>query len=157
MILKPLRDAIQDHDPIRAIIRGSGLNQDGRTPGITLPNGTSQEALMRHVYEVAGLDPCETDFVEAHGTGTQAGDHIETAALAKVFCHNRSPMRPLRVGSIKTNVGHLEGTSGVAGVIKAVLMLENRTFLPNRNFRVVNPRIRCEDWKLKVRVPNTFI
>ncbi|GMG22346.1 unnamed protein product [Aspergillus oryzae] len=84
LILKPLRDAIQDHDPIRAIIRGSGLNQDGRTPGITLPNGTSQEALMRHVYEVAGLDPCETDFVEAHGTGTQAGDHIETAALAKL-------------------------------------------------------------------------
>ncbi|OOO04460.1 Beta-ketoacyl synthase [Aspergillus oryzae] len=152
LILKPLRDAIQDHDPIRAIIRGSGLNQDGRTPGITLPNGTSQEALMRHVYEVAGLDPCETDFVEAHGTGTQAGDHIETAALAKVFCHNRRPMRPLRVGSIKTNIGHLEGTSGVAGVIKAVLMLENRTFLPNRNFRVVNPRIRCEDWKLKIQL-----
>ncbi|KAK6826286.1 hypothetical protein RU639_005388 [Aspergillus parasiticus] len=152
LILKPLRDAIQDHDPIRVIIRGSGLNQDGRTPGITLPNGTSQEALMRHVYEVAGLDPCETDFVEAHGTGTQAGDHIETAALAKVFCHSRSPMRPLRVGSIKTNVGHLEGTSGVAGVIKAVLMLENRTFLPNRNFRVVNPRIRCEDWKLKIQL-----
>ncbi|KAE8325397.1 hypothetical protein BDV39DRAFT_206936 [Aspergillus sergii] len=152
LILKPLKDAIQDRDPIRAIIRGSGLNQDGRTPGITLPNGASQEALMRHVYQVAGLDPCETDFVEAHGTGTQAGDHIETAALAKVFCHNRSPMRPLRVGSIKTNVGHLEGTSGVAGVIKAILMLENRTFLPNRNFLVVNPRIRCEDWKLKIQL-----
>ncbi|KAB8257378.1 hypothetical protein BDV32DRAFT_140451 [Aspergillus pseudonomiae] len=152
LILKPLRDAIQDHDPIRAIIRGSGLNQDGRTPGITLPSGASQETLMRHVYQVAGLDPCETDFVEAHGTGTQAGDHIETGALAKVFCHNRSPMRPLRVGSIKTNVGHLEGTSGVAGVVKAVLMLENRTFLPNRNFRVVNPRIRCEDWRLKIQL-----
>ncbi|OGM48922.1 polyketide synthase [Aspergillus bombycis] len=152
LVLKPLRDAIQDHDPIRAIIRGSGLNQDGRTPGITLPSGASQEALMRHVYQGAGLDPCETDFVEAHGTGTQAGDHIETAALAKVFCQNRSPMRPLRVGSIKTNVGHLEGTSGVAGVIKAVLMLENRTFLPNRNFRIVNPRIRCEDWRLKIQL-----
>lgn len=112
---------------------------------------------MRHVYQVAGLEPCETDFVEAHGTGTQAGDHIETAALAKVFCHSRSPMRPLRVGSIKTNVGHLEGTSGVGGVIKAVLMLENRTFLPNRNFRLVNPRIRCKDWHLKVRILNAFI
>ncbi|KAE8132883.1 hypothetical protein BDV38DRAFT_287358 [Aspergillus pseudotamarii] len=152
LILKPLRDAIQHHDPIRAIIRGSGLNQDGRTPGITLPSGASQEALMRHVYQVAGLDPCETDFVEAHGTGTQAGDHIEAAALAKVLCHNRSPIRSLRIGSIKTNVGHLEGTSGVAGVIKAVLMLENRTFVPNRNFRVVNPRIRCEDWKLKIQL-----
>ncbi|KAE8356822.1 hypothetical protein BDV28DRAFT_144737 [Aspergillus coremiiformis] len=152
LILKPLRDAIHDHDPIRAIIRGSGLNQDGRTPGITLPSGGSQEALMRHVYQVAGLDPGETDFVEAHGTGTQAGDHIETAALAKVFCHSRSSTRPLRIGSIKTNVGHLEGTSGVAGVIKAVLMLENRTFLPNRNFRVLNPRIHCDEWKLKVQL-----
>ncbi|KAE8394085.1 hypothetical protein BDV23DRAFT_190741 [Aspergillus alliaceus] len=152
LILKPLRDAIRDHDPIRAIIRGSGLNQDGRTPGITLPSGASQEALVRHVYQVAGLDPCETDFVEAHGTGTQAGDYIETAALASIFCDGRSPKRPLRVGSIKTNIGHLEGTSGVAGVIKAVLMLENQTFLPNRNFRVLNPRIRCEEWKLKIQL-----
>lgn len=126
------------------------MNQDGRTPGITLPSGAAQEALIRHVYKTAGLDPAATEFVEAHGTGTQAGDPIETGALAKVFCQDRDPTQPLRVGSIKTNVGHLEGTSGVAGVIKAILMLENRTFLPSRGFTSLNPRILLDDWKVKV-------
>ncbi|GIJ86709.1 polyketide synthase [Aspergillus pseudoviridinutans] len=149
LILKPLKDAIRDKDPIRAVIRGSGSNQDGRTPGITLPSGASQEALIRHVYSMAGLHPHDTEFVETHGTGTQAGDPIETGALARVFCADRNSDRLLRIGSIKTNVGHLEGTSGVAGVIKAVLMLENRTFLPNRNFTSLNPRILLDEWKLK--------
>ena len=102
---------------------------------------------------MACLNPADTDFVEAHGTGTQAGDPIETEALARVFGPGRTTERPLRIGSIKTNVGHLEGTSGVAGVIKAVLMLENRMFLPNRNFNALNSRILLDDWKLKVRVP----
>lgn len=150
MILKPLKDAIRNGDTIRGIIRGSGSNQDGRTPGITLPSVTSQEALIRDVYISAGLDPCETEFVEAHGTGTQAGDPIETTALSRVFCADRPVSIPLRIGSIKTNVGHLEGTSGVAGVIKAVLMLENRLFLPNRNFKTLNPRILLDEWKMKV-------
>jgi acyl transferase domain-containing protein len=109
----------------------------------------SQEALIRHVYSMAGLDPHDTEFVETHGTGTQAGDPIETGALARVFCADRNSEKSLRIGSIKTNVGHLEGTSGVAGVIKAVLMLENRTFLPNRNFTSLNPRILVGEWKLK--------
>lgn len=151
---------MRDRDPIRAIIRGSGLNQDGRTPGITLPSGIAQEALISHVYKSAGLDPAATEFVEAHGTGTQAGDPIETGALAKVFCQNRDSMQPLRVGSIKTNVGHLEGTSGVAGVIKAILMLENGTFLPSRGFTSLNPRILIDDWKIKVSaqvVENCFL
>jgi acyl transferase domain-containing protein len=98
---------------------------------------------------MAGLHPHDTEFVETHGTGTQAGDPIETRALASVFCAERKSDRPLRIGSIKTNVGHLEGTSGVAGVIKAVLMLENHTFLPNRNFTSLNPRILLDEWKLK--------
>ncbi|RAK99944.1 putative polyketide synthase [Aspergillus ibericus CBS 121593] len=152
LILKPLKDAIRDRDHIHAIIRGSGSNQDGRTPGITLPSGAAQEALIRRVYETAGLNPVDTDFVEAHGTGTQAGDPIETEALARVFGPGRTAKRPLRIGSIKTNVGHLEGTSGVAGVIKAVLMLENRMFLPNRNFNTLNPRILLDEWKLKVQL-----
>ncbi|KAF4207594.1 hypothetical protein CNMCM8927_002671 [Aspergillus lentulus] len=156
LILKPLKDAIRDKDPIRAVIRGSGSNQDGRTPGITLPSGASQEALIRHVYSMAGLHPHDTEFVETHGTGTQAGDPIETGALARVFCANRNSEKPLRIGSIKTNVGHLEGTSGVAGVIKAVLMLENRTFLPNRNFTSLNPRILLDEWKLKAWSPIFF-
>ncbi|KAI9927041.1 hypothetical protein MW887_003422 [Aspergillus wentii] len=152
LILKPLQSALREGDTIRAIIRGSGSNQDGRTPGITLPSSASQEALIRDVYSTAGLDPLETEFVEAHGTGTQAGDPIETGALAKVFSPGRAVDRPLRVGSIKTNVGHLEGTSGVAGVIKAVLMLENRVFLPNRNFKTLNPRILLDEWKLKLQL-----
>jgi acyl transferase domain-containing protein len=102
------------------------------------------------VYARAGLDPSETDFVEAHGTGTQAGDPIETDAIGRVFGPGRSSDYPLRIGSIKTNVGHLEGASGIAGVIKGVLMLENRMFLPNRNFEIVNSRIPLDGWKLKV-------
>ena len=132
------------------MIRGTGSNQDGRTAGITLPNGAAQESLIRSVYTRADLDPSETDFVEAHGTGTLAGDPIETGAIARVFGTGRPPDNPVRIGSIKTNVGHLEGASGVAGVIKAVLMLENRMFLPNRNFETINPRIPLDDWKLKV-------
>lgn len=104
------------------------------------------------MYARADLDPSETDFVEAHGTGTLAGDPVETGAIARVFGIGRPPDNPVRIGSIKTNVGHLEGASGVAGVIKAVLMLENRMFLPNRNFEKINPRIPLDDWKLKVRI-----
>lgn len=88
--------------------------------------------------------------MEAHGTGTLAGDPVETGAIARVFGSGRPPDNPVRIGSIKTNVGHLEGASGVAGVIKAVLMLENRMFLPNRNFEKINPRIPLDDWNLKV-------
>ena len=146
-----MADAIRDGDTIRAVIRASGSNQDGRTPGITLPSGPLQETLIRDVYTAAGLDPHETEFVETHGTGTQAGDPTEAGAVAKVFSPDRPPDRPLRLGSIKTNVGHLEGASGIAGVIKAVLMLENSIFLPNRNFKTLNSRIPLQEWKLKVR------
>ncbi|CAI7660617.1 unnamed protein product [Penicillium glandicola] len=152
LILKPLAKALHDHNKIRAVIRGTGSNQDGRTAGITLPNGVAQESLIRSVYTRADLDPSETDFVEAHGTGTLAGDPVETGAIARVFSTGRPLDNPVRIGSIKTNVGHLEGASGVAGVIKAVLMLETRIFLPNRNFEKINPRIALDDWKLKVQL-----
>ncbi|KAJ5206570.1 Acyl transferase/acyl hydrolase/lysophospholipase [Penicillium cf. griseofulvum] len=152
LILKPLAKALHDRNKIRAVIRSTGSNQDGRTAGITMPNGVAQERLIRSVYARADLDPSETDFVEAHGTGTMAGDPVETGAIARVFGAGRPPDNPVRIGSIKTNVGHLEGASGVAGVIKAVLMLENRLFLPNRNFDKINPRIPLGDWKLKVQL-----
>lgn len=139
------------------MIRGTGSNQDGRTPGITLPSGIAQETLIRDVYARAGLDPKETEVVEAHGTGTQAGDPIETAAISRVLGSDREPGQKIRIGSIKTNVGHLEGASGVAGVIKAVLMLENRMILPSRNFRTSNPQIPLDDWKLKVCNPQSSI
>ncbi|KAL6715297.1 hypothetical protein ACLMJK_007562 [Lecanora helva] len=150
IILKPLADALRDGDTVRAVIRGTGSNQDGKTSGITLPNAYAQEALIRSTYKNSGLDPTETTYVEAHGTGTPAGDPLETGALSKVFCPTRSPEEPLKIGSIKTNVGHLEGASGIAGVIKTVLMLENKIILPNRNFQNANPRIPLYDWKLKV-------
>lgn len=133
------------------MIRGTGSNQDGRTAGIALPNRVAQENLIRSVYARTGLDPSQADFVEAHGTGTQAGDPLETKAISEVFGAGRPVDNPVRIGSIKTNVGHLEGASGVAGVIKAVMMLENRMFLPNRNFEKLNPHIHLDEWNLKVR------
>ncbi|KAJ5170061.1 Acyl transferase/acyl hydrolase/lysophospholipase [Penicillium coprophilum] len=158
LILKPLAKALHDHNEIRAVIRGTGSNQDGRTAGITLPNGAAQESLIRTVYARANLDPLETDFVEAHGTGTLAGDPVETGAIARIFGTGRPPEDPVRIGSVKTNFGHLEGASGIAGVIKAVLMLENCMFLPNRNFEKINPRIPLDDWKLKVQLrPESWV
>lgn len=106
IILKPLDAALRDHDPIRAIIRNTGTNQDGKTAGITMPNGESQVALIQSVYEAARLNPLDTDYLEAHGTGTAVGDPIEAAALGKVF-GRKSNQRPVYIGSIKSNLGHL--------------------------------------------------
>jgi acyl transferase domain-containing protein len=132
------------------VVRNSGTNQDGRTPGITLPSGKAQVELIDRLYKSAGLDPVQTSYVEAHGTGTAAGDPIEAASLSKIFAVGRLSHEPLRVGSIKSNIGHLEGGSGVAGVVKTVLMLEKNLILPNFDFKNANPRIPIQDWKLKV-------
>ena len=132
------------------MIRNTGINQDGKTPGLSYPSGDAQAALIASVYNGANLDPLETTYVEAHGTGTPAGDPIEAAALSRIFCPGRHHDQPLTVGSIKTNVGHLEGASGLAGVIKTVLMLEKKQIVPNVNFEKKNPRIPLEDLKMKV-------
>ncbi|KAH8883107.1 putative polyketide synthase [Thozetella sp. PMI_491] len=150
VFLKPLADALRDGDPIRAVLRNTGSNQDGKTPGITLPSRDAQEELIRSVYEQANMDPAATSYVECHGTGTLAGDPLETSALANVFTSMRSAGDKLLIGSVKTNIGHLEGASGVAGLIKSVLMLERGKILPNRNFETPSKRIPFEDWKLKV-------
>lgn len=126
------------------------MNQDGKTSGITLPSRHAQESLIQNVYDKAGLNPLDTSYVECHGTGTPAGDPLETAAISHVFGRGRSQDEPLHIGSVKTNIGHLEGASGVAGIIKTVLMLENQTILPNRNFQNVNKQIPLYDWKLNV-------
>lgn len=115
-----------------------------------MPNGFAQETLIRHVYDKTGLDPLDTSYVECHGTGTQAGDTTETRALSRVFSPGRNEDDPLVIGSVKTNVGHTEGASGVTGIIKTILMLENSIILPNRNFQKANPRIPLKDWKLRV-------
>ncbi|KAH7398011.1 putative polyketide synthase [Cadophora sp. MPI-SDFR-AT-0126] len=150
LVLKPLSAALENGNTIRAVIRNSGTNQDGRTSGITLPSGKAQVQLIERLYASAGLDPKETTYVEAHGTGTTAGDPIEAASLARVFCKGREEGDMLRVGSVKSNIGHLEGGSGIAGVVKTVLMLERGEILPNFDFREANMRIPLNEWKIKV-------
>ncbi|KJR88229.1 polyketide synthase [Sporothrix schenckii 1099-18] len=152
IVLKPLDQALRDNDPVRAVIVGTGLNQDGKTPGITMPSGEAQEALMRQVYRNAGLDPKECGFVEAHGTGTKVGDPIEATALHNVLGLDRTTRDPLYIGSVKSNIGHLEAASGIAGIIKAALMLERGFILPNHDFKVPNPKIPWKEWNMKVPI-----
>ncbi|KAL5041185.1 hypothetical protein BDW71DRAFT_213267 [Aspergillus fruticulosus] len=141
LVLKRVSDALRDGDTIRAVIRSTGSNSDGRTPGIAQPSGEAQEKLIKETYAKAYLDLGATRFFEAHGTGTAVGDPIEANAIGAAFSQYRSPDEPLYVGAVKSNVGHLEGTSGVAGVIKAVLALEKGVIPPNTNFEKINPRI----------------
>ncbi|KAL8963122.1 MAG: hypothetical protein Q9193_000576 [Seirophora villosa] len=150
LILKPLQDAIRDGDNVRAIIRNTGANQDGKTNGITFPSCDAQAKLIESVYEAAGLDPLETDYVEAHGTGTAAGDPVEAEALARSLTQKRVPEKPLIVGPVKSNVGHLEAASGLAAMVKTTMALEQDLIPPNFDFEEANQAIRLEKWKLKV-------
>ncbi|KKZ65546.1 hypothetical protein EMCG_08619 [[Emmonsia] crescens] len=150
IVLKPLNAAIQAGDAIRAVIVNSGINQDGRTQGITMPSSVAQERLIRSVYAEARIDPFETGYVEAHGTGTKVGDPMEANALYSVFGKGRPSNQPLLVGSIKSNIGHTEGASGVVSVIKTALMLEKGFILPNCDFEKPNSAIPLEEWNLKV-------
>lgn len=143
VVLKPLRTAVRDGDTIRAVIRETGVNQDGRTSSITVPSAEAQERLIREVYWRAGLDMERTRFVEAHGTGTSTGDPIEAAALASAFKCRRDT--PLYVGTIKSTIGHLEGGSGVASLIKSILILESAIIPANFDIQQVNPRILAEE------------
>ena len=152
LIIKPLQAALEDGNTIRAIVRATGVNQDGRTPGMTLPSKLAQEKLIRSVYSAAGLDLATTSYVEAHGTGTLAGDPVEAGAIAAAWSGRRSKT-PLYIGAIKSNIGHLEGASGVAGIIKTVQVLENALIPPNVNFEKVNPKIFPEKWNIEVRTP----
>lgn len=152
LILKPLHDALHDGNTIHAVIRNTASNQDGRTAGITVPNQQAQESLILSAYAEAGIDPAETDFFEAHGTGTQAGDVIEAGAISTAFCSSARPSsRPLYVGSIKTQIGHCEGASGVAGMLHAILSVKHGYILPNCNFEFPNEKIPLKEWRLKVR------
>jgi acyl transferase domain-containing protein len=152
VVLKPLSLAIKDGNLIRAVIRNSALNQDGRTPqGISVPNGEAQEELIRRAYAEAGLVPAETDYVEAHGTGTAVGDPIEAKAIANVLARPREATQgPLIMGSVKGNIGHTESAAGIAGLIKSVLMLENQAVAPQVNYEKPNPKIPLHIWNLKV-------
>ncbi|KAL4738753.1 hypothetical protein BDV11DRAFT_215729 [Aspergillus similis] len=138
ILIKRLGDAVRDQDPIRAVIRSTAVNCDGQSAGISAPNPAAHERMIRRAYKVAALnDALDTPFVECHGTGTPSGDPLELQAIASVFGGSLDTY----VGSIKANVGHAEGASGITSIIKAVLMLENRVIPPQTNFAVPNPRI----------------
>ena len=141
---------MRDSDTIRAVIRGTGINHNGRTPGISAPSGEAQERLIKAVYRSAGLSTNDTTFVEAHGTGTLVGDPIEANAIASAF-QSRKRKTPLYIGAIKSGIGHLEGASGIAGIIKSILILENGIIPPNVNFERANPKIDTR--KLKIAFP----
>lgn len=150
VILQPLALAIADRNPVHAIILGSGVNSDGRTTGLAMPNQAAQEALLRRVYREAGISPSEISYVEAHGTGTSVGDPIECAALGAVFGLSRAPGDRCRIGSVKSNIGHLEPASGIAGLLKVVLALRHRAIPQNLHFTVPNPKIPFEELNLSV-------
>lgn len=150
VLLKRVDDALRDGDCVRAVIRNTAVNQDGRTNGITLPSQKAQETLQESIYKNAGLDPGYTHYVEAHGTGTAAGDVAELQAIAKVFCKSTNRSNCLHVGSIKSNIGHLESSSGLAGLMKTVLVLERGLIPPNADFQVGKSELNFESWKIKV-------
>ncbi|PYH45916.1 type I polyketide synthase [Aspergillus saccharolyticus JOP 1030-1] len=148
LIVKDLEKALSDGDTIRSVILATALDHDGRTPGLTYPSGDAQVRLIQSAYQSCGLNPAETSFVEAHGTGTSAGDPIEVKSLAQAF---QTPQRgqPLYVGAVKSNIGHLEGSSGIAGILKTVLILEAGLIPPNVNFEKVNPQIKHDEWNIR--------
>ncbi|KAF7563745.1 hypothetical protein G7046_g409 [Stylonectria norvegica] len=151
VLLKPLSAALRDGDHVRAVIRNSALNQDGRTPGISVPSSLAQKEAIIKAYRQANLD-LHADYVEAHGTGTKVGDPIEASAIAAALTQGRTSDNPLPIGSIKANIGHTEGTAGLAGLIKAVLMLEHGTIPPQANYKTHNPDVLLNEWKLRIPI-----
>lgn len=141
VVLKPLSRALADNNPIYAVIRGTATNSDGRTNGLIAPSGQAQKAVLASAYRRAGLSPGAVQYVEAHGTGTALGDAIEAKALGAVLADGRPPGSRCLVGSVKTNIGHLEAAAGVAGLIKVALALHHRTIPPSLNFTEPNPHI----------------
>ncbi|KAJ5809264.1 polyketide synthase [Penicillium pulvis] len=146
VVLKPLDRALRDNDHIEGIIRGTGVNSDGQSPGLTMPTVEAQAALIRETYRRAGLDPIKDrcQYFECHGTGTPAGDPVESRAIYEAMIRDREsePTTPLYVGSIKTLIGHLEGGAGLAGILKALLSIKHRTIFPNLLFNELNPKIK---------------
>ncbi len=152
LVLKRLADAVANQDNILAVVRGSAVNHDGTSSGITVPNGIAQTALLRQALANARLNADDIDYIEAHGTGTILGDPIEVEALADVYGkrQNRLP-----IGSVKTNIGHLEAAAGVAGVMKAVLALQHGELPPHLNFNTPNPRIAWDSLPFDVVTERT--
>ncbi|WP_375496224.1 type I polyketide synthase, partial [uncultured Nostoc sp.] len=155
IILKRLSDAVTDGDNILAVIRASAINQDGHTSGLTVPNGPSQQAVIRQALNNAGIKPDQIGYIEAHGTGTSLGDPIEVTALGAVFGVSHSQQHPLIVGSVKTNIGHLEAAAGIAGLIKSVLQLQHEEIAPHLHLKQPNPYINWAE--LPIQVPTEIV
>ncbi|MFE9607243.1 amino acid adenylation domain-containing protein [Streptomyces sp. NPDC006012] len=153
--LKRLDDALRDGDPIHAVVIGSGVNQDGRTNGITVPNADAQVALIERVCAEAGIVPGSLQYVEAHGTSTPVGDPIEARALGRALSIGREPGAPCYVGSVKTNIGHTESAAGIAGLIKTALSLKHRKIPPHINLDQLNPAIDPD--ALPYRIPTRTV
>ena len=141
IVIKRLEDALADGDRIRAVIRGSAINQDGASGGLTVPNGVAQQRVIADALKRANLKPSDVGYLEAHGTGTSLGDPIEAQAAGAALGIGREPGRPLLIGSAKTNIGHLEAAAGIAGVIKVILSLEHETLPKHLNFENPSPHI----------------
>ncbi len=150
VVLKRTADAIRDGDRVRAVIRASAVNQDGASGGLTVPNGGAQQRVIAEALRRAGITGADVDYLEAHGTGTSLGDPIEVQAAGAVLGEGRDADRPLLIGSVKTNIGHLEAASGVAGLIKVVLSLEHETLPEHLHFQQPSPHIPWD--RLPVRV-----
>ncbi|HUL78058.1 MAG TPA: type I polyketide synthase, partial [Vicinamibacteria bacterium] len=155
VVLKRISDALADEDRILALIRGTAINQDGRSSGITAPNGPAQEAVIREALVRAGVSPLEIGYLETHGTGTSLGDPIEVRALAAVLGAGRPVERPLLIGSVKTNIGHLEAGAGIAGFIKMVLALEHEEIPPHLHFTTPNPHVPWAELPVRVATDRT--
>lgn len=146
IVLKRLSDARRDGDPIHAVLRGSAVNHDGPSGGLTVPNGQAQEALIRQALEHAGVGADEIGYVEAHGTATPLGDPIEVTALTGALARQRTTEGPrLAIGSVKTNIGHLDAAAGIAGLIKTVLILKHGQIPPTLHLTRLNPQIEVAD------------
>lgn len=151
IVMKRLSTALADGDNIYAVICGSAVNHDGPSAGLTAPNGPAQEKVLHQALNVAGVSPTAINYIEAHGTGTPLGDPIEVGALNRVMCKGRTQNNPLIIGSVKTNIGHLEAAGGVAGLIKIVLSLQHKEIPPHLHFNQPNKHI---DWdELPIVVP----
>ena len=151
LVLKPLSKALKDGNPIYCIVKGSAVNNDGYSNGLTAPNPQAQREVLTLACSNAGIEPTAVHYVETHGTGTQLGDPIEANALGAILGAERDPSKPLLIGSVKTNIGHLEAAAGVAGVIKAILSIKNKKIPPSLNFESPNPNIQFQEMKMKVQ------
>ncbi|WP_037842948.1 type I polyketide synthase, partial [Streptomyces sp. NRRL WC-3549] len=169
VVLKRLSDATRDGDTVLALVRGTAVGQDGDSAGLTVPNGPAQEKVIRSALAAGHLAPEDVQYVEAHGTGTPLGDPIEFGAIGDAFAASHTKDAPLLVGSVKTNLGHMEPAAGIVGVIKTVLQIRSGTIYPHLNLDTPSGRIpwdlypvrvptACEPWKAEVRraVVNSF-